>query len=242
MKAVILLSGGLDSTVALWWAKKRGNYEKIYALTFTYGSKEEKVTVECTKNIARLSNIENHLIIDLPWLREFAYIKGSTLVAEEKQVPKFSGELTNANLSETAKSVWIPARNLCFIAIAASWAEALGEDVEIVTGFNGEEARTFPDNSKQFVERVNSLLKLAVLEVKVKVVAPLIDKDKRGICSLAEELGVPVEYTNSCYEPQGVNSEGKSIHCGKCESCTRRHRGFIESIGYDKTLYIKNSK
>lgn len=241
MKAVILLSGGLDSTVALWWAKERENYEKIYALTFTYGSKEEKVTVECTKNIAKLSNVENRLIINLPWLKEFAYLKGSTLVAEEKQVPQFSGELNSANLNETAKSVWIPARNLCFISIAASWAEVLGDHVEIVTGFNGEEARTFPDNSKKFVERVNSLLKLAVLEAKVRVVAPLIDKDKKDICLLAEELSVPVEYTNSCYEPQGLSPEGKPIHCGRCESCTRRHRGFMESIGYDKTVYGKDN-
>ncbi len=237
MKAVILLSGGLDSTVALWWAKERGKYERIFALTFTYGSKEEKVTVECTKNITRISNIEDQLVIELPWLREFAYMKGSTLVTGGKQVPQFSGKLNNINLNETAKSVWIPARNLCFISIAASWAEALGGDVDIVTGFNGEEAGTFPDNSKQFVEKVNSLMKLAVLEAKVRVVAPLIDKDKRGICFLAGELGVPVEYTNSCYEPQGLSPDGKPIHCGKCESCTRRHRGFMESIGYDKTTY-----
>ena len=237
MKAIVLLSGGLDSTVALWWAKERGGFEEIYALTLTYGSKEEKVTVECTKNIARLANISNQRIINLSWLGEFASMRGSTLVAGGEQVPQFSGELTGADLRETAKSVWIPARNLCFISIAASWAETLGNNVEIITGFNSEEAETFPDNSKRFIDRFNSLMELGVLEAKVRVVAPLIDKDKRDICRLAEELSVPVEYTNSCYEPRGLSPDGKPIHCGKCESCTRRHLGFMESIGYDPTLY-----
>lgn len=229
------MSGGIDSATALW--KVKNGYGKLHTLTFTYGSKDEAVMVECTRRLSSLAGAE-HRLISLPWLEAFSEAAGSALVSEEKGLPAPGEEGLNSldEARRTAASVWVPARNLVFLSIAASFAESLGGDVDIITGFDREEALTFPDNTLEFVEAVNRALEYGVLRRGIKVVAPLIHMDKVEICREALRLGVPVEFTLSCYEPSGVDSRGRPIHCGRCESCMRRRRGF-RAAGEDRTVY-----
>jgi len=116
--------------------------------------------------------------------------------------------------------VWVPNRNGVFINIAASFAEALGCDT-IVVGFDAEEAATFPDNSREYVEAANKALSYSTLS-GVKIYAPLIDKNKSEIAELGLEIGAPLEWSWSCYR-------GEAKPCLRCESCLRRARAF-ESI------------
>ncbi len=238
---IVLLSGGLDSTVALWWAIREGEYDELHTLTFLYGSKEERVIKKVCEKLASLSEVGKQVFLDLPWLREFSIKAGATLIEGGNIPPEVSIKmLEDKNIMRRAsRSVWIPARNLCFVSIAASYAESIGEEAEIIAGFNREEAETFPDNSPTFVERVNALLEVSTLKSKVILKSPLIHLDKKGICTLAKSLRVPVEYSNSCYDPVGITENGKPIHCGSCESCARRKRAFLESTGLDPTIYIK---
>lgn len=231
-KAVVLFSGGVDSTACLYWAKK--NYDGVIMLTINYGSNEEKVTNKVAEFFSKELNIPLK-IIHLDFLEEFSKLRGTTLVGGE--IPKVTAkDLENIEKAqETAKSVWVPARNVVLISVAASLLDALGGG-DIIVGFNAEEGATFPDNTPEFVEKMNEMLKYGTLS-DVKVVAPLINLDKRDIAKLLKELNAKYEYSNSCYIPRGFTEDGKPIHCGECESCVRRHRGLIEAIGEDKTVY-----
>jgi 7-cyano-7-deazaguanine synthase len=233
--AVVLLSGGLDSTTALW--KVREDNVNLHTLTFTYGSKDETVSIKVTKKLSQLAGA-NQKIIKLPWLEEFSKNFGTALVSEiEVPKPKSRDLVDTEKAKKMARAVWVPARNLVFLSIAASFAESISGDVEIITGFDREEAQTFPDNSREFVNRINEVLKLAVLEKNIKVSAPLVDMDKDEIAELALELGVPIEYSSSCYKPLGFDNKGRPIHCGVCESCMRRKRGFKAKGAVDRTVY-----
>ncbi|AFN04525.1 succinoglycan biosynthesis regulator [Pyrococcus furiosus COM1] len=203
-------------------------------LTVNYGSNEERVTNKVAEYFSKELDVRLK-IVKLDFLKEFSEIRGSSLVGGE--VPRVTAEELEdiEKASETARSVWIPARNLVLISVAASLLDALGGG-DIIVGFNAEEATTFPDNSREFVEKLNEALRFATLN-PVKVVAPLIDLDKRGIAKLLKELNAKYEYSNSCYNPKGFTEDGRPIHCGECESCVRRHKGLIEGIGEDKTVY-----
>lgn len=207
-KAVILLSGGLDSLSSL--AVVHNNNIKIeLALTFDYGQKAFDKELLASKKIANHYKI-NHEIIKLDWLKR---ITNTSLVSEEK-IP----ELTKENLSndtitqESMKNVWVPNRNGLFINIAAAFCDSKEYDY-IIIGANSEEAKTFSDNSKTFIESINETLKTST-NYNVSVLTPLIDMNKNEIIAKAIELKAPLEYINSCYD----NTEK---HCGKCESCTR---------------------
>jgi len=232
MRAVVLFSGGLDSTACLYWAKK--NYDEVTMLVINYGSNEERVTNRVAEFFSKELNVPLK-IIKLDFLEEFSKLRGTTLVGGE--TPKVTAqELEDfERAKETAKSVWVPARNVVLIAVAASLLDALGGG-DIIVGFNAEEGATFPDNTPEFVEKMNEMLRYGTM-AEVRVVAPLINLDKRGIARLLKELGAKYEYSNSCYMPRGFTEDGKPIHCGRCESCVRRHRGLIEGIGEDRTVY-----
>jgi 7-cyano-7-deazaguanine synthase len=234
-KAVILLSGGIDSATAMWKVKEK--YSPLYALTFTYGTKDEEVMLKVTKRLAGFVDAI-HKVITLPWLEELSKISESALISEEKEVPTpREPDLDDQEKAlKTARAVWVPARNLVFISIAASFADAIGGDVDIITGFDREEAETFSDNSLEFVKNINKVLEFGVLNRGTRVLAPLIDLNKDEIAGLAIKLGVPIEYTSSCYTPMGLDKEGRPVHCGRCESCMRRKRGF-KVAGGDRTVY-----
>lgn len=220
-KAIILLSGGLDSAVSLATKAKELNIE--LALIFNYGQKAFEKEYNASKKLADFYNIELKLI-NLDFLKE---ITNTSLVAN-KDVPTLTLEnLNEINITQnTMKNVWVPNRNALFINIAASFADSYQFDY-IIIGANKEEAETFTDNSKQFIENINTALKTST-NYEVKVLAPLIDLNKQEIVQKAIELEVPLNSINSCYQ----NTEN---HCGCCESCNRLKRA-LQNNGCDKII------
>ncbi|NPA47935.1 MAG: 7-cyano-7-deazaguanine synthase, partial [Thermococci archaeon] len=169
-RAVVLFSGGLDSTACLYWARK--NYDEVIMLVINYGSNEERVTNKVAEFFSRELNVPLK-IVRLDFLEEFSKLRGTTLVGGE--TPKVTAEDLEdfERAKETAKSVWVPARNVVLISVAASLLDALGGG-DIIVGFNAEEGATFPDNTREFVERMNGMLRYGTM-AEVRVVAPLID-------------------------------------------------------------------
>ena len=198
MKSIILLSGGLDSLVALGLGVQQ--YGTSLALTFNYGQKSAKYEIEASKKLCKYYNIE-HKIIKLDWLRE---ITNTSLVSD------ISIPVENLETDESASKVWVPNRNSLFLNIAAAFADSYGFDA-ILFGANKEEGRTFPDNTEEFCTRISKLFEYSTLK-KPKVIAPLINCSKNDIVKIAVENSMPLEYTRSCYN-------SGSINCGNCESC-----------------------
>ncbi len=216
-RGIILLSGGLDSLVSLGLGIEK--YGICLALTFDYGQKSVKQEVEASKNISRYYGL-NHEVIRLDWLKTVTH---TALVSDEK-IPQYK-ELSDS--FKSAKNVWVPNRNGLFLNIAASYAD--GEDYDyIVIGANKEEGQTFPDNSQEFIERVNAEFEYST-QKHPKIVAPLINCYKNDIVKLALDNKIPLEYVRSCYA-------GGERHCGKCESCTRLKNALL--YNHD-TYYIK---
>ncbi len=221
-KAISVLSGGLDCTVATSVYAKE--YD-IHAITFNYGQKSFERELEASKKICKKMGFE-HSIIDLPWL---AQISSSTLNTDE-DIPEVSEEDLDdmKKSSETASSVWVPARNMVFTSIATSFAESVGAEI-IIVGWDAEEAATFPDNSKEFLNAFNDLIEIGSPE-NIKIEAPTIDLNKEEIVKLGLEVGAPMEISYSCYV-------GREKHCGVCESCMRRKRAFKKLKIKDLTEY-----
>ena len=205
-KSIILLSGGLDSLVCLGVFKEKYNIE--FALFFDYGQASYKKELEAVKKICKHYNIKLKKI-SLPWLKNLS--KTSALTQKLKEIVEDD-------------NVWIPNRNGLFLNIAGSYAEELNYSY-IIIGANAEEAREFPDNSKEFIDRVNRGFQHSTKK-DVTAVAPLIDCDKNEIVRLAIENNVPLEYVWSCYTAQDK-------HCGVCKSCI----GLKNALGYNKNSY-----
>lgn len=221
MKAISILSGGLDSTVAT--VKLAEKYE-IHAITFDYGQKSARMEIEASKIISESYGFK-HYIIRLPWLGELG---GSALTTKNKIPEPAMEELDSSVARETARAVWVPARNLVFTSIGAAYADALDARA-IIVGWDLEEARTFSDNSQRFLRAFNRVLEVGVLG-DVKVEAPLISYTKKEIIEEGYRIGAPIEVTYSCYE-------GGRLHCGRCESCMRRKRAFKLAGVEDPTAY-----
>jgi 7-cyano-7-deazaguanine synthase len=203
MKAVAILSGGLDSTVSLAVAVRR--MEVVLVLTFDYGQRAARRERRASATIAKHYRIP-HRVIAVPWL---AALTGTALVNRKAELPRHE-------MSErSAKAVWVPNRNGVFIEIAAAHAESAGA-TRLVTGFNREEAETFPDNSKAYVGAVNRALSYSTAN-GVRVVSFTIDLDKKGIVRLGRKLKAPLQHIWPCYE-------GGTSWCGSCESCLRSLR------------------
>lgn len=213
-KGIILLSGGLDSLVSLGL----GGYGVSLALTFDYGQKSVNDEIEASRKICEYYGIE-HKVIKLDWLKDITH---TALVADIDLPDKID--------ENSAKSVWIPNRNGLFLNIAGSFADAEAYDY-ILIGANKEEAQTFPDNTKEFIERVNAEFEFSTRK-HPKVIAPLINYNKNDIVKLALEHRIPLGLVKSCYA-------GGERHCGKCESCIRLKNAltFNHADKYIKELF-----
>ncbi|MFO1462695.1 MAG: 7-cyano-7-deazaguanine synthase QueC [bacterium] len=210
---VALLSGGLDSTVAAFAARRQGPVG--IALVFDYGQRAAKAEADAAKKIAKRLKAECRLI-KLPFL---AQVTKTALVMNDQVIPQIKmAKLDDRSETEkSAQDVWVPNRNGLFLNIAACVAEGEGFS-EIVVGFNAEEAATFPDNSANFVERSERCFELSTLG-KIKICAPTLGLNKTEIVKLGMELDVPYGDVYSCYQ-------GKKRHCGRCESCLRSMRAY----------------
>jgi len=197
-RGIVLLSGGLDSLVSLGISKDKYNIE--LAITFDYGQKSAFKEIRASEKICKYYSI-NHKIINLEWLKDVTH----TALVSEKNLPETIDAMS-------AKNVWVPNRNGLFLNIAGAFAD--GEDYKyVIIGANKEEAETFSDNTKEFIDSINNEFEYSTA-VHPKVIAPLINCNKNDIVKIALEQEIPLNLVQSCYDLS-------EKHCGKCESCTR---------------------
>ena len=216
-------SGGIDSTVAATIASREG-YE-LYVLHVSYGQRAELREREAVKRISAYLGAADLKFTTIDMIKE---LRGSALTDYGKVVP--AGEEVKLDRNETPPT-WVPCRNLVLLSLASAYAEVISAD-SIFVGFNAEEAKSYPDNSKEFVERYNVVLEKAVASFSTppEVRAPLVDLLKPEIIKKGIEVGAPLKFTYSCYL-------GGEKHCGLCESCQHRRRGFRNAGVEDPTEY-----
>ncbi|MEL9999334.1 MAG: 7-cyano-7-deazaguanine synthase QueC [Thermoplasmata archaeon] len=226
MKAVVLLSGGLDSSTTLAIAINQG-YE-VYPITFKYGQRHSK-ELESAKKISNYYGLKLK-IIDI----SLDKIGGSALtdnydVPERKDISEIGDEIP---------ITYVPARNTIFLSIALSYAEVIGAE-KIFIGINALDYSGYPDCRPEYVEEFNKLSRLAtkvgVEGRPIEIVAPLIFLKKGEIIKKGIELGVPYELTWSCYR-------GGEKACGRCDSCLLRLKGFMEADEKDPLEYEEYPK
>jgi 7-cyano-7-deazaguanine synthase len=212
-KNIILLSGGLDSTVNFKYAHDSDAI--VAALTFDYGQRAARREMSAAAGICRRFKVK-HARINIRWLGK---VQATALTAKNIKLPKPKVEtLDDPRGQKDSDAVWIPNRNGVFINIAAAYAEAWGADT-VVTGFNAEEALHFPDNSAEFIAATNGALQFST-RGQVRVISHTIAMDKAEIMRLGRELGAPLDLCWYCYDDGGAT--GKP--CGRCESCLRFRR------------------
>lgn len=207
-RAVILMSGGLDSLVALGYSRNQTDYNVELALTFDYGQKSASAEIKASRKICEFYNVE-HKVIKLDWLKEIT----KTSLVNDIEIPNNQFET-----KKSAEMVWVPNRNAVFLNIAASFCDSFGYNY-ILYGANKDESKTFPDNTEEFRSQISKTFESSTL-VKPKVVAPLINYTKSDIVRIAVEGSMPLDLVMSCY-----NSIDK--HCGKCESCYHLKKALI---------------
>jgi 7-cyano-7-deazaguanine synthase len=229
-RAVVLLSGGLDSTTTLAMAKSEG-YE-IYALTFRYGQRHE-VEIEAARRIAALYDVVNHVVAQID-LRAF----GGSALTDEIEVPK------GRTLEEMAGGIpvtYVPARNTIFLSFALAWAEVL-ETSDIFIGVNALDYSGYSDCRPEYIEAFQRMADLATKagvegKQKLKIHTPLISLTKAQIIQKGIELGVDYSLTVTCYDP---SPDGAA--CGQCDACLLRLKGFAENGMSDPAKYQTVSK
>ena len=212
-KAVALLSGGLDSSVAMALAIKEGT-QVILALTVDYGQRAAGAESDHARRIARHFGV-SHRTGQLPWFRDIG--RGGLFDGRDLPEPTATDLNCSQFTSQSAKAVWVPNRNGVLIEMASAFAESLGAEAVIV-GFNLEEAATFPDNSKDYMHAVSRALAYSTAN-QVEVISPTASLDKREIVARGKEMQFPFDLIWSCY----VSGDRM---CGRCESCMRLKRAF----------------
>lgn len=206
-KAVVLLSGGLDSATSLYIAKHSGY--KPFCLVFEYGQRHAR-EIGAAERIARKAQCSLQRVkISLPW-------KGSSLLDKSRKIPE---------VSKGIPSTYVPGRNIIFLSFALSFAEAIGAKA-IFIGANAIDYSGYPDCRPLFYRAFDQVAKVgtkAGVEGKaIKIMAPLINKTKAQIVKIGQRLGVPYALTWSCYK-------GGRYPCGRCDSCRFRAKGFREA-------------
>ena len=225
-RAVVLLSGGLDSATTLAVARHSGF--AAYALSFRYGQRHA-VELEAARRIAAALGAVQHHVVDID-LRAFG---GSALTAD-LPVPK---DRASADMSAGIPITYVPARNTIFLSFALGWAEVLGA-TDIFIGVNALDYSGYPDCRPEYVAKFQELANLATRagvedRTRFTIQAPLIGLSKAEIIRRGSELGVDYALTSSCYDP---SPEG--IACGRCDSCQLRLKGFREAGMEDPVRYV----
>jgi len=229
-RAVILLSGGLDSATTLAIARSEGF--ECYALTFQYGQRHNR-EIEAAKKIGDSLGAAEHRIIDI----DLAAFGGSALTDSTIEVPKDRADLGNHT---QIPPTYVPARNTIFLSYALAWAEVLVA-FDIFIGVNTSDYSGYPDCRAEFIaafEKTANLGTAAAVERKgrYKIHAPIINMTKSKIIVAGTKLGVDFSLTHSCYDP---DQQGRS--CGRCDSCRLRLKGFAEAGLKDPIEYrVKN--
>jgi 7-cyano-7-deazaguanine synthase len=223
MKAVLILSGGLDSSTLAYWLKANG-YNEIICVTFDYGQKqiiELKSAAAIAKNLGA-----EHRVIDLSFIKEFLSKSSSSLTNPSISVP--SGEYTKDNMQSTV----VPNRNSMMLTMA--WTIACVERANVLAyGAHGGDHYIYPDTRPDYFNAINLSLRLGTKDSRadnLNLIAPFITWDKAEIIRTGYKLNVPFAQTWTCYE-------GCEIHCGICGACSERKKGFTTANIPDPTLY-----
>jgi len=235
-RAVVLLSGGLDSATTLAFAKAEG-YE-LYALSFDYGQRHA-IELKSAARVAESLGVKKHLVTRF----DMRAIGGSALT-DEIDVPKRSAEARK--LSDQIPITYVPARNTIFLSFALAWAEVL-QAADIFIGANAVDYSGYPDCRPEYLRAFEAMANLATKvsvegKVEFSIHAPLLSLTKAEIIKKGMSLGVDYSLTWSCYDPQPVNAEAEKtelpnfraselayVPCGRCDSCLFRGKGFEEA-------------
>lgn len=218
-KAVVLLSGGLDSTTCMAVAQDEG-YE-LYALSFDYGQRHNK-EIENAARVAKHYGVREHRVFKI------GYVEGNALTDGSVDVPDYNG-------GDTIPVTYVPARNILFLSYAAGYAESIGAEAVFI-GVSSVDYSGYPDCRPVFIEAFQRVLevgtKMGVEGNPIKIKTPLIDLSKAQTILLGQSLGAPYHLTTSCYR-------GGKAACGVCDSCTLRLKGFKEAGIKDPIDYEK---
>lgn len=225
-KAVVLLSGGIDSTTTMAIARAEG-YE-IYSLSFRYGQRHV-LELKAAQQVARVHRAREYFVIDI----DLAKIGGSALT-DNIDVPKGRNE---GVMQGEIPITYVPARNTIFLSYAMAWAEVLRAS-DIFIGVNAIDYSGYPDCRPEYIEAFARMANLATKagvdgKTKLRIRTPLIHMTKAKIIQKGIDLGVDYSMTHSCYDP---SQEGKA--CGLCDSCVLRKKGFREAGVVDPTVYV----
>ena len=221
-KAIVLLSGGLDSATCLAIAKQQGF--DIYALSFNYGQRSQ-VELNAAARIAKISNVKEHKIINLTDLGSF----GGSAITDHNI------ELKTKDHDDKIPTSYVPARNTVFLSIALSWAEALDAG-SIYIGVHDDDRACYPDCRPEYIEKFQQMANVAnkrgVQGNPIKITAPLLKMQKSQIIAIGTELGIDYSNTITCYQ---ADNDGRA--CGICLSCSTRKQSFIDANVPDPTKY-----
>ncbi len=224
--AVLLLSGGLDSTTLLALAQSEGF--EIYAMSFRYGQRHA-VELEAARRVADLAGVKKHIVVDID-LRQF----GGSALTDQIDVPK------NDRVEEIGDEIpvtYVPARNTVFLSFALAWAETLNVG-DIFIGVNALDYSGYPDCRPEYIAAYEKMANLATKAAvaghqRLKIHTPLIHLTKAEIIRRGLELGVDYSRTISCYDPRNNGTA-----CGRCDACLLRRKGFAENGIDDPADYV----
>jgi 7-cyano-7-deazaguanine synthase len=225
-KAVVLSSGGIDSTTAMAIARHEGF--KIYSMSFFYGQRHA-FELEAAQKVANAIGVTEHLVIKI----DLSQIGGSSLT-DDIDVPKDRSE---QEMTREIPVTYVPARNTIFLSFALAWAEVL-KSSDIFIGVNAIDYSGYPDCRPEYIDAFEQMANLATKAgvegaTKLRIRTPLIHLTKAQIIQKGIELGVDYALTYSCYDPSP-----QGLACGKCDSCFLRRKGFKEAGVTDPTRYI----
>ncbi len=217
LKAVVLLSGGIDSTTTLAIANNEGY--NTYTISFDYGQRHS-FELEKAAKIARLFKSEKHLVVDID-LRKFG---GSALT---NSIPVLK-DRNEKDISHGIPPTYVPARNTIFLSLALGWAESIKAE-DIFIGVNAIDYSGYPDCRPEYIEAFQQMASLATKagvegKSKIKIHTPLINMSKTEIIKKGVSLGVDFSLTHSCYDPLSFGNP-----CGRCDSCILRLKGFLDA-------------
>ncbi len=212
--AIVLLSGGLDSSTTLGIADQE--YEDLYALTFQYGQRHDK-EIECARKLAEHYSVEEHKVLDIPLLE----IGRSSLLKKGEKIPEHGDD----EIGEDIPSTYVPARNIILLSYGLCYGESVDAEA-IFIGANARDYSGYPDCRPAFYETFEKMsevgTKSGVEGSPLEIRYPLIDMKKSEIVEKAHSIGVPLKLTWSCYK-------GGEKACGECDSCKLRLKGFEEA-------------
>lgn len=222
-KALVILSGGMDSTVLLHHVVKNLKYDDVYAVTFNYGQRISR-EIGCAAYQATVCGVKEHKVINMDFFRDIS--KMSALTNTDLNIPKARDDIGNAQPLS-----YVPFRNLLLLTTAAGWAESIGAEHLYYGAVQTDDFSGYWDCTSMFLGKVNNLYALNRKNL-IQVNAPFMHLSKEAVIKTGIELEVDFRQTHTCYE-------GTDPACGECVSCAARIKGFIDNKAIDPIAYKK---